>query len=123
MPTYCIMCAKQRQGLPVEDDHVLNALRWFKRNVTKNEQRNKLVVCKEDYPKYKRNRDKYVLRGMIFVSLGVLFMLLALIISLSMIIPAFIVFLLLCALSLMNYTPKVRTDSGGLTSKDTKHHQ
>ena len=77
---YCIICGERRSGLPVEDDYVISAIRWFKANVTKNEKNNSLVVCRDCYSKYKRQRKRYEaqaaqlhrLRESIFMMVGLL---------------------------------------------------
>ena len=74
--TYCIVCGKEKKGIPVQDDVVLGFIRWFKRTVTKNEKGNLLVVCKEDYLAYKAARKRYEGRQKVYLVLGVLFVLL-----------------------------------------------
>jgi len=122
MPTYCIMCGKRRPGIPVESDYVIEAIRWFKRNVTKDEQKNRLVVCKNDYPKYKKNRDRYTLRRFIYLSLGAVFVVLGLLLSfrIGTLLAGFAVLIFLYLISLMNYTPKLRIEVKTTASKKAK---
>lgn len=116
--TYCIICGERKDGLEIEEDYVLEAIRWFKRNVTHDERGNRLVVCKKCYPDYKKRRDRYVNRQRIYVAMGVIFVILVLIVSQDpfTLIAAFIMLLLFYALSLANYMPdlKVKVKKKGL---------
>jgi Ca2+/Na+ antiporter len=116
------MCGKRRPGIPVESDYVIEAIRWFKRNVTKDEQKNRLVVCKNDYPKYKKNRDRYTLRRFIYLSLGAVFVVLGLLLSfrIGTLLAGFAVLIFLYLISLMNYTPKLRIEVKTTASKKAK---
>ncbi len=116
--TYCIICGKKKAGIPVEEDRVIYAIRWFKRNVTNNEQGNRLVVCKEDFAAYKKNRDRFVSRRMIYVGIGVIFLVLGLLVSFSLgtLAMGIIVIAALYLISLLNYMPTLRyeeTKAGG----------
>lgn len=112
---YCIMCGKQRNGIEIKSDRVLEAIRWFKRNVTKDEKRNTLVVCKECYSTYKKNRDRYTSRQALYAILGFLFAVFSLLLSpqLTTVLLCIIIFAVLYLLSLLNYTP-------ALSIKETK---
>ena len=107
--TYCIICGKERKGIAVEDDFVLDSIRWFKRNVTKNERNNKLVVCKECYAKYAPARRKFESRKRLYLALGVIFATLNLIIdrSLVSILVSALILLLLYALAFLSYVPRI----------------
>lgn len=70
----CIMCGKEKNGLGVRDDFVINSIRWVKRNVTKNSREYKLVVCKECFLNYKKKRESYERKMMIYGALGVIFL-------------------------------------------------
>ncbi len=70
----CIICGKEREGLAVRDDAVILGLRWIKRNVTRSAKNYRLVVCKDDFLKYKKGRDSYQRKQMAYVTLGVLFL-------------------------------------------------
>ncbi|MCW6159724.1 MAG: hypothetical protein LVQ95_01385 [Candidatus Micrarchaeales archaeon] len=69
----CIMCGQKKAGLRVKEDNVISLMRWFKRNVTKNEKGYTLVVCKEDYPKYYKQRKRFESRRALYVALGAVF--------------------------------------------------
>jgi hypothetical protein len=69
----CIMCGKERGGLPVIDDPVLRSLRWIKRNITKNPKNFELVVCKECFLNYKKKREGYERKMIIYIVLGIIF--------------------------------------------------
>jgi len=122
--SYCIICGKKKDGITVADDHVLKTLRWFKTNVTKNVQNNKLVVCKACYPQYNKQRKKYVSRRTAYVALGILFLVLSVIVSYgawltALSIGIFIV-ILLYALSLINYMPGLQLKGAGKKSDTRK---
>lgn len=112
----CIICGKEKPGIPVKEDWVLRAIRWFKTNVTRDAKENTLVVCKEDWTTYKKARKKFTTRRAIYIALGVLFVILGNIVSLS--VATFLltvgVLLLFYFLSLFNYTPdvEIRTAEG-----------
>jgi len=124
MATYCIICGKQTSGIPVRNDHVLDAMRMFKRNVTKNEQGNRLVVCKADYPAYKKKRDKYTSRQALYIAVGILFMIFGLLVSISLtsVFLSLLVIAVLYLISLINYTPALDIRKDGIEGK-TEHKQ
>lgn len=107
--SYCIVCGKERNGIAVEDDYVLGSIRWFKERVTKNVKNNRLVVCKECYPKYSASRKKFEFRQKVYVGLGIAFAAVSLIVSprLPTLLVSIVVFAFLFALSLMSYTPRI----------------
>lgn len=107
--TYCIICGKEKGGIGVEDDHVLGAIRWFKSNVTKNEQGNRLVVCKDCYAQYKKGRRRYESRRALYMALGVIFLVTSVAMSPRATTAAVSlgVFALLYLFSLMSYVPKM----------------
>ncbi len=123
-PSYCIMCGKRRDGLPVANDHIIDAIRLFKRNVTKNEKGSRLVVCRACYAKYRKRRDKYTSRQIMYVALGVIFMILSLFMapSISTFLIAAVVLLIMYLMSLLNYTPALEIPRHG-TKKGYKNGQ
>ena len=104
----CIVCGLEKPGLKVREDFVIKGIRVFKRYVTRNEKGYALVVCKECYPKYKKERDRMVRRRLIYLIIGVLFAAIFIALSpnkaLALLYGALIV-LFLYLLSLVNYTP------------------
>jgi hypothetical protein len=114
MEGYCIICGKQKQGIEVEEGNIIKAIRWLKRNVTKNEKGNKLVVCKECYPKYKKYRTRFERRLALYLILGVLFLVFGLMLSFrveTLILGLFVV-LLMYFFALLNYMPKLKEAKG-----------
>lgn len=103
----CIICGKERGGLPVKNDHVISALRWIKRNITKNAKGNTLVVCRECYEKYSKSRRKYVSRRNIYLILGAMLAVLLVVAARSALSVAWgiILILFMYALSLLTYMP------------------
>ena len=68
-----------KKGIAVHEDHVIFAIRWFKTNITKNANNNGLVVCKECYPKYSKERRRYTSRLSLYIGIGVIFAILLII--------------------------------------------
>jgi len=97
----------------MEEDFVIKSIRWLKRNVTKNEKGNRLVVCKECYPKYIKYRARFVRREGIYLVLGFLFLIFGLIVAprLSTLFIGIILILFLYLLSLLSYMPKAKEGS------------
>ncbi|MCL5412710.1 MAG: hypothetical protein M1474_03670 [Candidatus Marsarchaeota archaeon] len=111
----CIVCGEKKPGLEVEDDYVIDAIRWFKTHVTRNAKNYRLVVCKACYPKYNRYRSSYIKKQVAYLVLGFVFAGLLAIVSPSKLIAlgygaAIVVFMY--ALSLLSYTPAVKTPAG-----------
>ncbi|MCL4375259.1 hypothetical protein M1394_00460 [Candidatus Marsarchaeota archaeon] len=106
---YCIVCGKEKKGIEIEHDIIIKSIRWFKRNVTKNEKNNVLVVCSSCYPLYKKSRDKFELRERLYIALGLIFFILMVFIShtIASFIAGLVVIAFLYLLSLMNYMPKL----------------
>lgn len=107
--SYCIICGKEKKGIAVENDFVLDTIRWFKKNVTKSGKNNKLVVCKEDYKTYALSRRKFESRQKLYVIFGVLFVILSLLVSRSAsTLPiAILIMLLLYLFSFLSYMPRI----------------
>jgi hypothetical protein len=102
------MCGEPRNGLEVREDWVINTIRAFKRNVTKNEKNYRLVVCKECYPKYAKAKSRYDKRRMIYITLGVVFGIIV-VLAASFRPTSFVVGIaavcIMYLLSLLSYTP------------------
>ncbi len=104
----CIICGQEKPGIEVKEDNVIRAIRWFKRNVTKNEQGNKLVVCRDCYLKYSTLRSKYESRQKLYIALGILFVIFSVMVSTNKLVGlgmGIFVFVLLYLISFLNYIP------------------
>lgn len=108
--SYCIICGEEKKGIEIENDFVLDSVRWLKKKLTHKEKHNKLVVCKEDYPKYKEARSRYEFRQKLYVGLGVVFVLLMFLVSskLTTLLVAVAVLILFYLFTLLSYTPKLK---------------
>ncbi len=108
--TACIMCAKEKPGLPVREDAMLGAMRWIKRNITRNPKNYRLVVCKEDFLTYRKKREGYERKQIIYVLIGLIF-LVALGVStkgnLNAIAFGLVIVLLMFGLAQLSYIPSV----------------
>ncbi|MEM0086893.1 MAG: hypothetical protein QW774_03510 [Candidatus Micrarchaeaceae archaeon] len=123
MKSYCIICGKEKQGIPIEEDFVIESIRWFKRNVTKNEQHNRLVVCRECYPKYAKQRKSFESRRTLYIALGIAFIILSVLISprATTIAIAVAVAVFLYLLSFLSYMPKLDIESVKASAKERAH--
>ncbi len=112
--SYCILCGEKRGGVDVREDAVLQAMRWFKKEVLRKPVRkNRLVVCSSCYPGYKEQRKKYLSRQRTYLVLGVLFMVFGIVIAGLRALPLSIgILLLLYLLSLLNYMPDLEIRQG-----------
>jgi hypothetical protein len=71
----CIICGKEKPGLEVKDDYMIDAVRWIKLKIFKSKPKNfRLVVCKDDFLKYKKQRDRYERNQMLYVAIGIIFL-------------------------------------------------
>lgn len=106
----CIVCGKEKNGIEIKSDFIIESIRWFKRNITKNEQSNRLVVCKECYPKYKELWSKQSGRQKLYIGLGLAFAVVSLLISprVGTVAIAALLLLFLYLLSLLNYVPRIK---------------
>ncbi len=106
----CIMCGKERDGLLIKEDMVLKGLRWIKRNITRNERNYTLVVCKDDFLAYKKKRDGYERKMVIYVSLGIVFLVALALVSdakLGAIAVGLVITIFLFLLAQLSYMPAV----------------
>ena len=108
----CIVCGKPKKGIAVHEDHVIFAIRWFKTNITKNVSNNALVVCKECYPKYAKERRRYTSRLSLYIGIGLIFAILLIIStpSVGSVLAAIGVLVFLYALSLLSYIPRLELE-------------
>ncbi len=106
----CIMCMKERPGLTVRGDAILSALRWIKRNVTRNPKNYTLVVCKECFLDYKKKRDSYERKMVIYAVLGIIFLAAITVVSsskLGAIAVGLVIMLFLFLIAQLSYIPGV----------------
>jgi hypothetical protein len=122
----CIMCGEEKNGLDVREDRVIGAMRWVKRNITKNAKNYHMVVCKDDFLKYKKRREGYERKQIIYIAIGVLFLALLLLFAngryLGAIFYGLCIILFMYLLSLISYIPaleipKERQKPIGINSK------
>jgi hypothetical protein len=110
----CIICGKEKDGFDVKEDYVIESMRWFKRNVTRNAKNYTIVVCKECVPQYRKLRARHVRSRSIYVGLGVIFtvtLLLASHGSLGALAYGIAMTVFLYLLSLLSYIPAVKDES------------
>ncbi len=111
----CILCGQEKNGIPVKADYIINSIRWFKRNVTKNEKHYTLVVCKDDYKKYYKARSSFIRKQVGYVALGIIFTVMLAITSrgnLTGIFVGVIITLFLYFMSLLSYMPPLALPHG-----------
>ena len=127
----CIICGKRKKGFEVEEDIFIKGIREIKK-ILGIEKKNKLVVCKECYPKYLEMRKKYETKRKHFLIIFLVYSLVVMFfsivyslssrpISLSPILSAifFLLFLLFLFLILLlpYYVPKVKEKKEKIKSK------
>ena len=116
----CIVCGIKKDGLPVREDNVIRAIRWFKRNVTKNEKGYNLVVCRDCYKKYEKSKHIYDRRRILYTSRGVIVAVLWIIVGgirIDTVITAIVFIGIMYLLSLISYTPSLIIDADHKVSK------
>lgn len=116
----CIVCGIKRDGLPVKDDGVIKFIRWFKRNITKNEKGYDLVVCRDCYRRYEKSKSIYDRRRILYTSLGVIVAVLWIIIGgirIETVITAIVFIAIMYLLSLVSYTPSLIISSHSRAGK------
>lgn len=108
-----MICGREKKGIGVNEDFVILAIKWFKKNVTRNAEGNRLVVCREDYPKYVESRKRFESRQRTYLALGMAFAVLSMLVHPAVTTLAIVlaVVLLMYALSLLSYTPKINVTS------------
>jgi len=107
--SYCVVCGNERNGIAVQNDYVIESIRWFKKRFMKVEKGNMLVVCKDCYPEYKKRRRAYESRQKTYLALGILFVVFFFIASpkaITILISLFVL-ALLYFFSLLSYMPKI----------------
>jgi hypothetical protein len=100
-------CGERKDGLEIQEDYVIHALRWLKRNVTKDEKGYRIVVCKDDYQKYAKARKRFEGRQKLYLALGLIFAI-AVILAGKNIIAVFyavVVLIFIYLFSLLTYVP------------------
>ena len=107
--TYCIMCGKEQNGIEIKIDNVIKVIKYIKKTLFKSEKNNRLVVSKECYPLYIKNRNKYVSRQRLYITLGVIFVIFSIFISptIATLVLSLGILLFLYLMSLLNYTPEL----------------
>ena len=107
----CIICGKEKDGLEIKEDYVIEFIRMFNRKVLKKNNHYKLVVCKECYINYKKMRNKFVRRQITYITIGIIFAAMIFISSagnpFSLLAGAGII-IFLYLLSLLSYMPELK---------------
>ncbi|MGC8651640.1 MAG: hypothetical protein ACP5UH_00080 [Candidatus Micrarchaeia archaeon] len=113
----CIICGLEKDGIEVKEDYIIDTIRWFKRNVTRNEKGYRLVVCKECYPKYKKARDSYTRREVAYLAIGVIFAALLIAFSggheLSAVFYGVLIIIFMYLLAQLSYMPALKLPQVG----------
>ncbi len=108
------MCGKEKDGVEIREDFVIDGLRWFNRKVLRTPERNnRIVVCSACYESYKKRRKRYLSRQKTYVILGALFALFGIIIAgnkLLAILAGIAIVVVLYLFSLLSYMPEIKAD-------------
>ena len=116
----CIICGEKKSGLEVREDIVIQGIRWFKRNITRDEKGYGLIVCKDCYPSYIKARRKFEKRQAFYIAIGVIFAALIFLASTNKFIGLFygigiIAFVYL--LTILTYVPALNMPEGAKTAE------
>ncbi len=111
----CIMCGNEKPGIAISEDSIFKVYKKLIHGVRivtgrgdLNARRFNLVVCREDYPKYKKMRNSYVRKEFTYVGLGAVFTALMVIVSASKLLAlayGFALMLFLYLLAQISYMP------------------
>ncbi|MCL4403669.1 MAG: hypothetical protein M1500_00255 [Candidatus Marsarchaeota archaeon] len=111
----CVMCGAEKPGIPIREDVVFRAYRALihaSRTITGrgalNKRKFNLVVCREDYPKYKKLRNSYLRKEFTYVGIGVIFTALMMLVSPSKLLAlayGLVLILFLYILAQISYMP------------------
>jgi hypothetical protein len=106
--SYCMICGEKKDGIPIKEDYVIEAIRWFNRKVLRQPPRNnRIVVCSSCYEKYKKQRSKYLSRQKVYIVAGILFLIFGIVLTRAP--QAILLSILVCIglylLSLLTYLP------------------
>ncbi len=84
----CILCGNEKPGIAIREDSILGVYRKVVhafRTVTGrgalNNRNYHLVVCRDDYQKYRKMRSSYVRKEVTYVGIGIVFTALMMIVS------------------------------------------
>jgi hypothetical protein len=106
----CIICGKNKEGFEVEEDLFIKGIRKLKKFFGI-EKKNKLVVCKECYPKYLKLRKKFESKQRNFGIVVIIFFAIAILTSpdkISAIIYSLILSFVFLFILVFYYIPKVK---------------
>jgi len=119
----CIICGEAKEGLPVEEDYIIATIRWINRSVFKKYRNHRLVVCKECYLKYSKQRERYVHKQITYIAIGVLFTLALFFVSYNPIslLYGIAVIVFMYALSLISYIPALNIKKPEIKKAATKN--
>ncbi len=116
----CIICGEAKEGLPVKEDYVIYSIRWINRHIFGKYRNHRLVVCKECYLKYSKQREKYVHKQITYIIIGVLFTFALLFGSHGnpvSLLYGIAVIIFMYALSLVSYTPALNISKSASGNK------
>ncbi|MEM3791315.1 MAG: hypothetical protein QXL16_01125 [Candidatus Micrarchaeaceae archaeon] len=109
MAKYCIICGNRKNGIEIEADYYVRFIKSFKK-MLKIYKGNTLVVCRDCYPKYKAMREKFERRRVLYIALGVIFLVLLVLAGMSL--RAFLeglgILIFLFLASFLSYVPKLK---------------
>lgn len=109
----CIICGKEKDGIEVKEDYVIDLIRWFNRTVLKRVHHYKIVVCKDCYMDYTKARKKYTKRQGTYIAIGVIFALLLFFASGFNVFALFYgagIIIFMYVLSLFSYVPELQVN-------------
>ncbi len=104
---YCIVCGKEKNGIEIRNDKIIEGIRWIKTKITGSHSDNRLVVCRDCYGKYSVSKKRFDSRKRLYLILGIIFAALILLVNVTIISIAFAIFMvaLLYVFAFFNYVP------------------
>ncbi len=107
----CIVCRQEKEGSPVLDDPYIKTVRAIKTRLGI-AAGNRLVVCKEDIPKWREKRKRFEKYVMWFAFLSFVFFVSFILVSPSIAGFAYMLvgIILVMAIPLLTYSPGIRDE-------------
>jgi hypothetical protein len=117
--SYCIICGKEKDGIEIREDNVSRAIRTINGYVRGKRLNNRVVVCKECYPKYNKYRKRYISRQRLYLILGVAVLVVSMLLSPSIgsLLFSVMIIILLYLLSLINWLPALSVSRGSISRR------
>jgi len=68
-----MICGKEKEGIGIRPDWVVNTIRWFNIHTFKYKNPNRPVVCRECFQRYRKQRAGFERKRIAYIIIGVVF--------------------------------------------------